>query len=125
MDLTTIIGLVLAFGMVLTGILMGSSLMTFVDPPSVMIVVGATTGVISVAFPGNQIKAGLGAVKNAFKTRESDPEETIKLLAELLAALITRLARGGQLLLDAFHLSSMRPQQRLHGGRVLLSFRLG
>ena len=83
MDLTTIIGLVLAFGMVLTGILMGSSLMTFVDPPSVMIVVGATTGVISVAFPGNQIKAGLGAVKNAFKTRESDPEETIKLLAEL------------------------------------------
>ena len=83
MDLTTIIGLVLAFGMVLTGILMGSSLMTFVDPPSIMIVVGATTGVISVAFPGNQIKAGLGAVKNAFKTRESDPEETIKLLAEL------------------------------------------
>ena len=83
MDLTTSIGLVFAFGMILMGILMGSSLMTFVDPPSVLIVIGACSGVMCVAFPGSQVKAGLGAIKNAFKTRESDPEETIKLLADL------------------------------------------
>jgi chemotaxis protein MotA len=83
MDLTTVIGLVLAFGMVLMGILMGSSLTTFIDPPSVLIVIGATTGVMTAAFPGSQIKAGLGAIKNAFKTQSQDPEETIKLLADL------------------------------------------
>jgi chemotaxis protein MotA len=83
MDLTTVIGLVAAFGMVLMGILMGSSLTTFIDPPSVLIVIGATTGVMSAAFPGSQIKAALGAIKNAFKSKSQDPEETIKLLADL------------------------------------------
>jgi chemotaxis protein MotA len=83
MDLTTVIGLVLAFGMVLMGILMGSSLTTFIDPPSVLIVIGATTGVMTAAFPGSQIKCALGAIKNAFKTQSQDPEETIKLLADL------------------------------------------
>jgi chemotaxis protein MotA len=83
MDFTTVIGLILAYGMVLMGILMGSSLSTFIDPPSVLIVIGATCGVMSAAFPGSQIKSALGAIKNAFKTQSQDPEETIKLLADL------------------------------------------
>lgn len=83
MDFTTVIGLVLAFAMVLMGIMTGSSLATFINPPSVMIVVGATSGVMCAAFPGSQIKAALGAIKNAFKYSRQDPEETIKLLADL------------------------------------------
>lgn len=51
MDLATVIGIVLAFGLVVSGIMSGSSLMIFVDVPSMLIVGGGTIGATLVNYP--------------------------------------------------------------------------
>jgi len=83
MDLATIIGLVAASGLICWGIVLGSPLMTFVDPPSVVIVIGGCSAAMFVCFPAVQVKKGIASAKAAMKTRVSEPQETIRLLADL------------------------------------------
>ncbi len=83
MDLATIVGLLAAFGLICGGILLGSPLMTFFDPPSVIIVMGGCLSLMFVCFPGGEVKRATAAAKAAFTTRISEPQETIKLLADL------------------------------------------
>ena len=44
MDIATVLGIVSAFGLVLSAILMGGSITLFVNIPSLLIVVGGTLG---------------------------------------------------------------------------------
>ena len=83
MDLATIIGLLAAVGLICWGILLGSPLLTFVDPPSVIVVMGGCTACMFICFPGVEVKKGAKAAKAAMKTRVSEPQETIRLLADL------------------------------------------
>lgn len=64
MDIATVIGLVMAFGLVLASILVGGPLGAFIDVPSLLIVCGGTLGVTLINFPLNRV---LGAVKVAMK----------------------------------------------------------
>ena len=59
MDIASIIGLVLAFGLIVLG--MGAFVTAFVDFPSLLIVVGGTIGVIFVFFPLENL-LGMGGV---------------------------------------------------------------
>jgi chemotaxis protein MotA len=83
MDLGSILGWLLAFSMIVMGILLGSSIMDFVQISSLAIVFGACTGIVFVAYPPSQVKTAFGAFKNVFKEREHDPKAVIELLAEL------------------------------------------
>ncbi len=83
MDIATILGYVLAFGLIIGAIMMGGSLGGFIDVPSVLIVVGGT---ISVAFIMESMGNVLGAVKvakNTLTQKGSNPSETIKTILEL------------------------------------------
>ncbi len=51
MDIATIIGLVLAFGLIIWSILLGGSLSGFIDMPSVAVVIGGTMGALLINFP--------------------------------------------------------------------------
>ena len=56
MNLTAIIGFVLAMGFVVYGMVSGGELAWFVDVPSLAIVVGGTIGCTMANYPGSTLK---------------------------------------------------------------------
>ncbi len=82
MDIATIIGFVMAFGLVVAGILQGGSLGTFIDPPSVLIVVGGTIGATLVNYSLPKVLGLVGILKNAFFSQSNNPDTWIQILVE-------------------------------------------
>ncbi len=83
MDLGTIIGIVLGFGLVLGSILLGGSLGAFIDIPSLLIVVGGT---IAATLTSEKLPRVLGAVKvakTAFRVPAADAVQTIQVIVKL------------------------------------------
>ncbi len=77
MDLATVIGIVLAFGLVVSGIMSGSSLSIFVDVPSMLIVGGGTIGATLVNYPLPHVLGVLKVFKQAFLTKSQSPGQII------------------------------------------------
>lgn len=82
MDIATVVGMVLGFGLMIAAILMGGGMMWFINYPSLMIVVGGTIGVTLVNFPLGSIFGVMGVLKKAVFTKESSAVELIKNLVE-------------------------------------------
>lgn len=78
MDIATILGVVSAFGLVLTAIFMGSGLDLFISIPSMMIVVGGTIGTTMINYPLKQVIGVLSVVKNAIIEKTSSSEDLIR-----------------------------------------------
>jgi len=97
MDLATIIGLVVALGMILYGILMGSPLSLFWDLPSALIVIGGTLGIVFINFPLKDIGGVVGVIKNAFKASAYDS----KGLITTFVTFATKARREGILALES------------------------
>jgi len=96
MDLATIIGLVVALGMVLYGILMGSPLTLFWNIPSIFIVIGGTLGIVFINFPIKDITGMFGVMKNAFKS----PSYNARHLITDFVTFATKARREGILALE-------------------------
>ncbi len=79
MDVATIIGLVLAVGLILLG--MGSFVEAFIDLPSLLIVLGGTMGAIFVFYPIEHLMGLGGIIKNVFLTR---PQPTSTQIATII-----------------------------------------
>ena len=63
MDLTTILGLAIAFGMMAASVaLSGGSFSSFVNLPSLLCVVGGTLGAVLVCFPRRAIRRLPGVI---------------------------------------------------------------
>ena len=77
MDLATVIGIALAFGLVISGIMSGSSLMIFIDVPSMLIVGGGTIGATLVNYPLSHMFGVLRVFKQAFLTKSQSPAQII------------------------------------------------
>ena len=81
MDLATLIGLVLGFGLVLVAILLGGSLGAFIDAPSVLIVVAGTFAITTVSFTLKEIIKGQGILlKTILFSLPAGPDEAKRLL---------------------------------------------
>jgi len=85
-DIATIVGIVLCFGLIIGSILMGGSITAFVDIPSVLIVFGGT---IACTLTMERLERVLGAFKvamNAIRAgKTASVSETIKRIVELSA----------------------------------------
>ncbi|MUM77220.1 motility protein A [Pseudodesulfovibrio sp. F-1] len=77
MDLGTVIGIVLSFGLVCSAILTGSSLIIFISVPSFLIVMGGTLGAALVNYPISYVIGLVGVVKNTFFSSMETPQEII------------------------------------------------
>lgn len=97
MDLATIIGMFIALGMILYGILMGSPLSLFWDLPSALIVLGGTFGIVFINFPLKDIGGLFGVIKNAFKTSAYDSRGLIS----TFVAFASKARREGILALES------------------------
>lgn len=82
MDIATIIGLVLAWAMVLGSIILGAGLGTYINIPSILVVVGGTTGVIFIAFPMAKVINVIQVVQKALFDKSEDPVDLIKMLVD-------------------------------------------
>lgn len=97
MDITTIIGLVAGFGLVISAILMGGSPGIFWNVPSVLITIGGMIAATLLNFPLRDVVTVMGSVRNAFLHKERSPEELI----EKLVNFATIARREGILALEA------------------------
>ena len=74
MDIATLVGIICAFSLVLTAMMMGGSIALFINIPALMIVLGGTLGATMINYPLPDIFNVLKVVKNAFfhKKQTSD-----------------------------------------------------
>ena len=93
MDLATLIGLIGAFGIVMTSIMLGGSAGTFVNVPSLLVVLGGTVLVTMMKFSLGKFLGAASIAVKAFLYKPSDPQELIQESVELAKA-----ARQGGLL---------------------------
>lgn len=79
MDIATIIGLVLALGLIIFA--MGEFFTAFINIPSLLIVVGGTLGAIFVFFPMENVLGLGGIIRNVFLTK---PQQISTLIATII-----------------------------------------
>ena len=83
MDIATIIGLIAGAGAVVFSIMFGGeSLATFVNPPSLIVVLGGTVGATLITFPLDDVMKVGAVTKNAFFAQLRSPIDTIRQLVE-------------------------------------------
>lgn len=80
MDLATVIGIAAGFAVLLGSILMGGGLGTFINVPSMLIVVVGTICATLINYPLSDFLGVMKVVKNAFMNKAFTPEETIRTL---------------------------------------------
>lgn len=97
MDLATIIGVLVAFGMVLMGIMAGGPLTLFVDMPSVFITIGGTFGIIFINYPLKDVFGMFGVVRNVFLAQRRDIQGLIPTFVDYAS----RARREGILALES------------------------
>jgi len=83
MDIGTVIGIVLGFGLIIGSILIGGSIMAFVDAPSMLIVFGGVAATTLIAEKLPNVLNGIKVVKNAFKVPAGDAVATIETIVKL------------------------------------------
>jgi len=80
-DITTLIGIVVAFGLVIVSILMGGDGTWFINYPSVMIVGGGTMGATLLSYPLSEVLGVFKVAKNVFLHRSQLAGELIPLMS--------------------------------------------
>src|SRR6056297_988747 len=80
MDLATVIGLLAAFGLMVTAIMQGSSLLVFFDIAAITIVIGGTIGTTLVHFPFSDVMGAFRVARHAFFHKPLSPTDTIEKL---------------------------------------------
>ncbi len=78
MDIATLIGIVLSFGLVTAAILVGGNLLIFIDVQSALIVIGGTIGATLVNFPLGHVLGVIGVVKKCFFHSLDTPNDVIE-----------------------------------------------
>ena len=96
MDIATLVGLVLAFGLTLWGIMLGGSLSQFWDAPSVAIVIGGTVAALLICFPLARV-VGLAAILR--KTVLATPQDPAEVIGKMVRY-AERARREGMLALE-------------------------
>jgi len=80
-DIATLIGIVVAFGLVVSAI--GGGIGSFIDPPSMLIVIGGTVGVLLVGYPLKNCISVIGVVLKTFMYKVDAGSDVIAKLVEL------------------------------------------
>jgi chemotaxis protein MotA len=101
MDLASLVGVLGALALIIIAMLMSGQIGMFVDPTSIVIVVGGTTFAVMAKFGLGQYLGALKVAGKAFKVKLSDPAE---LITEVVA-LADEARKGGLLSLEGKEVS--------------------
>ena len=84
MDIASIIGVILGTGLIVGAILMKTSIMTFVDPASVAIVLGGSFAALLISMPLSYVLKVFAVTKKIFFAAPTDPVGHVKKLVHLV-----------------------------------------
>ena len=98
MDFGTIIGIITGIALILGAILMDSPLSSFINPPSMMVVIGGTFATVLIAERLPNVLNSIRVALNAFTDKTKSPKQTIELVGELAMA----ARKDGILALEGF-----------------------
>jgi chemotaxis protein MotA len=93
LDIATTIGIICGFSLVTIAVISGGSLAWFIDGPSLMIVLGGTTGAILINYRLSDMLGVIKVAENAFIRKEFKVDEMIKIMVGM-----SKLARREGLL---------------------------
>jgi chemotaxis protein MotA len=82
MDIASVVGIIAGFGLMVVAILLGGSLMTFIDIPSMVIVGGGTIASTLINYPLSDVLGVFGPLRKAFFNKDIDPRGLIEKLVE-------------------------------------------
>ncbi|MBA4503374.1 flagellar motor protein PomA [Marinobacterium marinum] len=102
MDLATLVGLIGAFGIIIAAMVLGGDVGIFVNPPSILIVLGGTLLVVLMKFTLAQFLGAGKVLAKAFMFKSVNPEDIIAETVELADA----ARKGGLLSLEDKQVSS-------------------
>ena len=141
MDITTLIGIVVAFGLVIVSILMGGDGTWFINYPSVMIVGGGTMGATLLSYPLSEVLGVFKVAKNVFLHRSQLAGELIPLMSGFAKAARQEgilsfesqlkdiedpfLARGIQMAIDGMESSAIEDVMSIEIEYLEMRHRLG
>lgn len=77
MDIATIIGLLAGIVLILGAIMSKASIMGFIDPASIIIVLGGSVCAALISFPMRKVLGVAGVVRNCFFTKARNPDDLI------------------------------------------------
>ncbi len=96
MDLATLLGLLCAFGIVLSAIVLGGSATMFLNAPGLLIVVGGTVGAVMMKFTLAQFLGAFKVALKAFLNKLDKPEDLIEQTVDMA----NEARKGGLLALE-------------------------
>jgi len=114
-DLATVIGLISGFGLITAAIILGGNPLSFVNPPSILIVIGGTMAVTGMCFSGSELARSLKIIGKAFFYSSRDPSD-----AAIQVLQIAELARRQGVLSLQNVLDSLQPEPFLHKGMSMV-----
>ena len=82
MDIATLIGILVSFGLVIISILMGGDGTWFINAPSLMIVFGGTMGATLLAYPLGDVLSVFKVAKHVFLHKTQSATELIPMIAD-------------------------------------------
>jgi len=97
LDLTTVIGFLMAWILVIGAMASGGNIGAYVDFPSILITVGGTLGAITMAHPGEILKSVGGTLKSAFIS--NDPN--LLAMVQTIVSFAEKARREGLLALES------------------------
>lgn len=83
MDIATVIGMVLALGLIVTAMMLGGGVGPFIDIQSVLIVVGGTFGALMIFFPLNDFLKMFTVMKKTILAKDRSADAYLKKMVEL------------------------------------------
>lgn len=83
MDIGTLVGILLGFGLILGSILMGPEPSGFLDAPSMMIVVGGTFAATLISFPLEEMLQAFKASVKTFLVKRTLPAEVVDTMVQV------------------------------------------
>ncbi|MCW8333384.1 flagellar motor protein PomA [Vibrio sp. SCSIO 43135] len=102
MDLATLLGLIGGFAFVIMAMVLGGSIMMFIDVVSILIVVGGSTFVVLMKFTMGQFFASFKIAAKAFMFKTEEPEDLIAKVVEMADA----ARKGGFLALEEMEITN-------------------
>ncbi|MCA8995956.1 MAG: motility protein A [Planctomycetaceae bacterium] len=82
MDIATVVGILLGSILVVGSIILGGSILPFVNVPSIMITIGGSIAALLINFPMRKVLGVFSVVKKCFVTKVPDSKEIIEQFTE-------------------------------------------
>lgn len=114
-DLATIVGLVAAFGLVASAIILGGTPGAFINPPSILIVIGGTIAVTTICFSLREMKGAIKVIMQTLFMTSRDPSE-----AAIQVLQVAELARKHGVLSLQGAMESLKAEPFLHKGMSMV-----